>query len=91
MNNDQKPTVNNENTWETNGFYLAVYLMTVGERLLRVRQESVRTRMMVFDKSAELLAKVDLYRFANPNDPSVLVDPRDWENNLRKLKSIVSE
>lgn len=72
-----------EKNYESRDFYLAAYLITVGQKLLSAGRTKSIT-LFNFEDTAELRRLVDQYFSMR-----ALVDPMSYGSSIRALKSII--
>ncbi len=75
---------NMETNYQTDSLATASYLISIGYRLLEVKAGNNTHKIFVFEKTTDLLHRIDLF-----NSLEARIEPMSYFNSLRYLKSVI--
>lgn len=77
----------NSNSFRTKNFYLAVFLLSRGVNMEDIEESEKKDKFIfLFPWTQEVDGLIKAFNFSLKGDSSVLVDPREFANNIRSLK-----
>lgn len=75
--------------YKTNGFYIAVFLLTNGFVLVTTEKNAANKTFFVFQNSGKLQKFVRVFNFGDENDQALNVNFKKMVAAIKKLKGLI--